>query len=94
MRDPVDFSALLWDVALQELSLGDSPMQNDILEQLPKSLESIRFLCCSGNPDLEPINRMPNLLVITTVCGKDLRYINSIPDLVSRVFYETRYHSL
>lgn len=61
MRGPVDFSALPRDVALRELSLGDSPMQNDILGQLPKSLESIRFLRCSGNPDLEPINRMPNL---------------------------------
>lgn len=43
MRGPVDFSALPRDVALRELSLGDSPMQNDILGSCRNRLNQSGF---------------------------------------------------
>lgn len=61
MREPIDYSVLPPEVKLERLSIGDSPVQPDILRELPTSVKDIKFLRCSNNIDFEAINRLPNL---------------------------------
>ena len=87
-NDLVDYSVIPENVKLEEFYLYDSKAQDTLLEELPKSLKSIKLLRVShGNLDLEPLNRMPNLeeLDISQMKIADNAFDKVDPEVIKRL---------